>query len=145
MTTLLMRISLVRDQRRRLCVCCRMRPASRPRGLCWGCYNRPGVREACSPASKYGNRGIGNGNCRGKLPDAPTNAVPGSEAKLRVLEERAARGERLDHPDDRRFADEDSLDELAIMRRLRKPRARVPLQREQSGRQPRVYRCCVEA
>ncbi|MBL8796683.1 MAG: hypothetical protein JNM56_22465 [Planctomycetia bacterium] len=37
------------------------------------------------------------------LPAAPTNTAPGSEARIRVLEERFARGWSLFHPDDARI------------------------------------------
>ncbi len=36
------------------------------------------------------------------LPIAPTRALPGSEAKMIVMRERAGRGERLFHPEDAR-------------------------------------------
>jgi hypothetical protein len=35
-----------------------------------------------------------------KLPDRPTGAPPGSEEKIRIMMERANRGEQLFHPDD---------------------------------------------
>jgi hypothetical protein len=38
---------------------------------------------------------------RGALPETPTGALPGSEERLRVLEERAAAGLALFHPRDR--------------------------------------------
>ena len=41
------------------------------------------------------------------LPDAPTNAVPGSLKKLRVMAERARLRTQLHHPDD--YRDKDSL------------------------------------
>lgn len=34
------------------------------------------------------------------LPEEPTTAAPGSEEKLRVLEQRAAKRQQLHHPDD---------------------------------------------
>lgn len=44
--------------------------------------------------------GLGRDN-RGELPlPEPTDAAPGSEAKLRELERRAALGLALHHPDD---------------------------------------------
>jgi hypothetical protein len=36
----------------------------------------------------------------GVLPGEPVDAVPGSPEKIRVLTERAGRGEQLFHPDD---------------------------------------------
>lgn len=35
-----------------------------------------------------------------RLPARPTKSLPGTAAKLRILRRRAARGERLFHPDD---------------------------------------------
>lgn len=48
-----------------------------------------------------------------KLPK-PTRTIPGTEARLRVLIERAERGEQLSHPDDTQ-ADSADLDRLAIL------------------------------
>ena len=36
-------------------------------------------------------------------PKHPTNALPGTEAKIRVLEERVKTGLALWHPDDKRY------------------------------------------
>lgn len=79
--------------------CGRIR-ASRPRGLCWGCYYRPGVREHYPSTSKFARRGVLDFNGRVKPPPEPTLAPPGSAEKVRVLEQRARRGEALWHPDD---------------------------------------------
>ncbi len=78
------------------------RLAERQRGgLCRRCSRDPAVR-ARFPASVHARRGAGLG-CRGyRLPDAPTAARPGSPAKVAVLEERAAQGVALWHPDDAR-------------------------------------------
>jgi hypothetical protein len=73
---------------------------NRPRGLCWHCYYKPGVRDLYPSTSKHGQRGVGGDNHRRPLPQEPTQAQCGSEGKIRVLEERAARGEQLWHPDD---------------------------------------------
>lgn len=50
------------------------------------------------PTTKHGNRGLGNHNQRVPLPPCPTDAQPGSEAKVRVLEERAKADVALFHP-----------------------------------------------
>lgn len=87
------------------CRCCGVRKVVRPRGLCWTCYNRPGVRELFGPpdprTAKYARRsGVGLGfRARAPLPE-PTRAEPGSAEKLAVLAARAAAGEQLFHPDD---------------------------------------------
>lgn len=73
------------------CRHCQKRKAIRPRGLCWGCYYRPGVRDLYPSTSKFARKGVGQRNSRwGK--DAPTEADPGSEEKLLTLERRAAQG-----------------------------------------------------
>jgi hypothetical protein len=83
-----------------LCRHCNENPVSRPRGLCWGCYYRPGVRELYPSTSKYARRGIGNGNIRVMLSATHTTAEPGSPEKVAVMEDRAMRREDLFHPDD---------------------------------------------
>ena len=84
---------------RPLCRHCGLNPAGRPRGLCWGCYYRPGVRDLYGPLSKFGRRGIGAGKLAPRRrPPYPTTARPGSAEKVRVLEERAAAGHLLWHP-----------------------------------------------
>jgi hypothetical protein len=73
---------------------------NRPKGLCWTCYHLPGVRERFGTLSKYGRRGVGNGTGGRSLPVAATKALPGTSAKVGVLEERAKAGRALWHPDD---------------------------------------------
>ena len=86
------------------CQHCHQSPASRPRGLCWTCYYTAGVRElyAGSP-SKSAHRGVGTS---GKVLPAPTEALPGTEEKIRELQRRAAAGEFLFHPADKQLSDE---------------------------------------
>lgn len=84
-----------------VCRHCGVKPISRPRGLCWPCYYTPGVLALFPITSKYARRGSGQGH-RMNAPHAatPTHAEPGSDEKIRVLAERAARGEQLFHPED---------------------------------------------
>lgn len=49
---------------------------------------------------KYARRGPGVGRFRCRPASSPTSALPGSEEKIRVFEERVARGEDIFHPDD---------------------------------------------
>lgn len=86
---------------RSLCRHCNRRPVNRPRGLCWHCYYKPGVRELYPSTSKYAFRGVGNGQRKRPLP-TPTDTLPGTPERVAVLEERAAREEALWHPDDAR-------------------------------------------
>jgi hypothetical protein len=86
-----------------ICRHCKERPVNRPRGLCWKCFYEPGVKEHYPSTSKYAARGTGAGfKCRAPLPATPTTALPGSAEKVRVLRERAKRGEQLFHPRDAR-------------------------------------------
>jgi len=85
------------------CQHCNELPVSRPRRLCWSCYYTPGVREKYPSTSKFGRRGLGNFNGTPRLPTFATSALPGTDAKLAVLEERARLGLNLWHPDDATF------------------------------------------
>jgi hypothetical protein len=58
------------------------------------------VREQYPSTSKYARRGVGNFCGTAPLPPAPTSAVPGSEEKIAILEERARNRQSLWHPDD---------------------------------------------
>jgi hypothetical protein len=88
----------------RVCRHCLKVPPNRPKGLCWNCYYTPGVRELYPSTSKFGRRSAGSqGNARGRLPDVPTNALPGTPEKIAVLTERARAGCTLFHPLDVSF------------------------------------------
>jgi hypothetical protein len=79
--------------------CKRVRP-NRPRGLCWSCYYRPGVREQYPSTSKYARRGVGDFNGRCALPVTPTVALPGTPEKVEILAQRARLRQSLWHPED---------------------------------------------
>jgi hypothetical protein len=83
-----------------ICRHCEVSRASRPRGLCWRCYYTPAVRDLYPSTSKYARQGVGNFSGNTPLPALPTDAVPGSEEKVRVLMLRAEKGVSLWHPDD---------------------------------------------
>ena len=87
-----------------LCRHCQKTKANRPRGLCWSCYYKPGVRELFPSTSKFARRGVANFCGTAPIPEAPTDAVPGSDEKIRVLMERAARKRSLWHPADATLA-----------------------------------------
>lgn len=72
-------------------------PAKHKRGLCWKCTKDPRVRGKFAPP--------GAQNFRAKLRFAryPTNAEPGSDEKIAVMEARAAAGFFATHPLDRRW------------------------------------------
>lgn len=83
-----------------LCRHCQKTKSTRPRGLCWTCYYTPGIRDRYPSISKFARRGLGNFNLQAPLPDLPTDAAPGSEAKILILMERARLKQALFHPDD---------------------------------------------
>jgi hypothetical protein len=83
-----------------ICRHCKKTKSNRPRGLCWSCYYKPGVRDLYPSTSKFARRGVGNFNGVAPLPADSTDALPGSEAKILILMERAARREALWHPED---------------------------------------------
>jgi len=87
-----------------ICRHCHQSHVSRPRGLCWSCYYRPGVRDLYPSTSKFGRRGLGIFNGAAPLPPYPTKASPGSSEKLAILAERARLKQSLWHPDDAPFA-----------------------------------------
>ena len=81
------------------CRACNRRPGRRNKTLCSRCYADRAIREAYPSISKYGRRSdIGAPGVR-PLPE-PTDALPGTEAKVRVLIQRAALGLELWHPRD---------------------------------------------
>jgi hypothetical protein len=84
------------------CQHCKRRRVNRPRGLCWGCYYTPGIVNRYPSVSKYGRRGVGGLN-RSRMPEIPTDAPPGSAAKLAILQERARLNVSLWHPMDARY------------------------------------------
>jgi hypothetical protein len=85
------------------------RVANRPLGLCCRCYYTPGVREQYPSTSPHARRGHGAGVTGERpLPPEPTDAAPGTSAKVAALEQRARLRQQLWHPDDRPF-DADAL------------------------------------
>lgn len=88
---------------RNLCIHCVRMVQNRPRGLCWGCYYTPGVKELYPSTSKYARRGIGNFSGPAPLAAVPTTAAPGTPEKLLVMEGRAKKLQMLCHPADARF------------------------------------------
>ena len=75
------------------------RPVNRPRGLCWTCYYTPGIKDVYPSKSKF-TVGHGLVVTKDTMPDEPTTAAPGTQEKRNVLEQRAALGQNLWHPDD---------------------------------------------
>jgi hypothetical protein len=84
---------------RRMCRHCGAEVACRPRGLGWKCFYTPGVKDLYPPTSKYARRGTRNFYGPAPLPER-TDTLPGTKERLKVFEDRAARGLALFHPDD---------------------------------------------
>ncbi len=83
-----------------LCRHCNRVPSNRPRGLCWSCYYKPGVRELYPSTSKFARRGVEDRVGKAPLPETPTDAPPGSPEKVLILIERARKRQSLWHPED---------------------------------------------
>ena len=86
-----------------ICKHCRQGKVNRPRGLCWGCYYTPGVKDLHPSTSKYARRGEGNFTSFAPTAPDPTPFAPGSAEKLAVLERRVKLKQALWHPLDARF------------------------------------------
>jgi hypothetical protein len=83
-----------------LCKHCGHVPPNRPRGLCWSCYYRPGIRDQYPSTSKFARRGVHDFNGKALLPPEPTRAPPGSPEKVAILAQRARLRQSLWHPSD---------------------------------------------
>jgi hypothetical protein len=81
-----------------MCRHCHRAKANRPRGLCWSCYYRPGLRELFPSTSKFARRGVMDFYGHTILAHAPTGALPGTPEKVAILEQRARLGVSLWHP-----------------------------------------------
>lgn len=88
----------------KLCVHCHKYRMSRPRGLCFGCSEKPGVRALYTANEKDRF----DDDLVPKPVLFPTDARPGSDEKIAVMAGRFERGEELFHARDRHF---DTVDE----------------------------------
>ncbi len=83
-----------------LCRHCGLKPANRPRGLCWACYENRSIRDLYPRAGvPWQNRGSGLSS-PSQEPSAPLQSLPGTAQKVDDLMDRAARGFRLWHTKD---------------------------------------------
>jgi hypothetical protein len=90
--------------RKSLCRHCGAAPISRPRGLCWSCYNTPDISGRYRTESVFGQRGVPDFEGEAPLP-LPTDWPPGSPEYLAILEARASRGQALFHRCDATWED----------------------------------------
>jgi hypothetical protein len=70
-----------------------------PRGLCWRCFEDTDIRKRYPVLTRPNFAGLGL-ESKHPLPPLATDAIPGTSLKLAVLEERAANGQQLWHPND---------------------------------------------
>ena len=82
------------------CRNCQKSKVNRPRGLCWSCYYKPGIRQQFPSTIKFA------------VPTCSTRAVPGSAEKIAILAERARNQQALWHPADASFGDVESASGL---------------------------------
>ena len=86
---------------RKTCQHCKRKAVCRPRDLCWRCFYDPGIRMLYTKQVRSGVGPVHGDGCRAsRQPACPTSALAGSLAKMRVMQERACRGESLFHPGD---------------------------------------------
>jgi hypothetical protein len=74
------------------CIICDRRSSTLRRGLCRHCYPNHGPRRG-----EHWTRELGSNYIKRPLPQ-PTNALPGTKAKMTVLAERLRLGQELWHP-----------------------------------------------
>lgn len=86
------------------CRHCQLKPAVRARGLCAHCFADPSIRDRYPTLATF-RHGHGSDPTQKRTVGQPTSALPGTQAKLQVLCDRAAANEILFHPDDARDKD----------------------------------------
>src|SRR5262249_59341986 len=89
---------------------------TRPGAVACPCPPPPGPAPPPPPRRRPPRRGVADSNGRAKLPE-PTDALPGTPEKVRVLEERARLGQALWHPLDAKL-DLRKLAELEVDREV---------------------------
>lgn len=74
---------------------------NRCRGLCYGCFMTLSIRKQYSVASNGERRAdVADSCCPVVLPE-PTDTLPGTEERIRVMQERARLRLAVKHPQDR--------------------------------------------
>lgn len=112
------------------CKHCGRDKVNRPRGLCWTCFHRPGVKELYPSGSIYAYRSTPDTLGQGKLAE-PTGALPGTPEKVEVMQERASRHELLFHPRDSKWGECQGVNDPAP---VAPPLQRKPLLQRGAGR-----------
>jgi hypothetical protein len=95
-----------------LCRTCGERPGNRRRGCCRTCYLTRGLGRGAESPFKTGRRqphaaraGDGLSQHSRPLPPEPTDALPGTDEKMAVMQERDRLGYHIHHPHDARRDD----------------------------------------
>ena len=81
------------------CQHCHIRRVSRPRNLCWACYDDFGIRDQYEFVPREG-KAVPDAYRTAREPAEPTQARPGTAEKVDVMVARAEAGESVFHPDD---------------------------------------------
>lgn len=96
----------------RPCAHCKRVLSIAARGLCSKCHREPAIRDKHEPQTDgTGRRGLCDAYGT-KLATFPTQELPGTPKKMKVMEQRAERGESVFHPLDAKWgqaADEEPL------------------------------------
>jgi hypothetical protein len=84
------------------CRHCKKNKIFRPRGLCVKCFYTPGIAQKYPKLSRRRAAEVWNRLAKQKLhrQPEPVLALPGSDKKLQILAERAAKGQQLFHDGD---------------------------------------------
>lgn len=94
------------------CVHCGNPRATRPRKLCFTCYESRGIRDLYQPANSFVGK---DGDFFGPAPLAePSSAHPGTDDKIAVMAWRAAQGLAIFHPLDA-VVDDDSERQMRLL------------------------------
>ena len=96
-----------------MCRHCQRLKASRAHNLCWRCSFDPAIRSLYpSTSHRVSKLPAANGYTGYNLPNGPTTALAGSEAKIAELADRARQGVSLWHPEDERRMEQKQPEEV---------------------------------
>lgn len=90
------------QSRQSYCLNCRQPRSIDRRGLCKRCYSQASIRSKYPRGMRADSGGRGGNNLIPPIPEDPTDAQPGSNEKMIVMQERIEAGFRPHHPMDYR-------------------------------------------
>jgi hypothetical protein len=111
-----------------LCRHCKERRKGRTRGLCSRCYEKKEVRSLYPPDDRSVIKGHGHTVAKDLKGWEPTDHLPGTAEKIKVLERRASKGLPLWHPFDAKRNERlplDSMDSAQECNRLQLSRNEI--------------------